>query len=148
MSCSKPKRDHRAIPTCPVRESALIPFTFARARPVALAALILWLAIPAPGQVHGRVHGLVQDANGSPVAGARVVAHSTRENTDHAFVSAADGSFTMDELKPGHYQFQAMKRGFADSAVTEADLRRRESDPESQAPHQRRISEKTFSSVC
>src|ERR1035438_9590277 len=65
-----------------VRKSALIPFTFVRARPIAVVALILWLAIHAPGQVQGRVHGLIQDAGGSPVAGAQVVAHSSRENTD------------------------------------------------------------------
>ena len=61
-----------------MRKSALIPFTFVRARPIAVVALILWLAIRAPGQVHG----LIQDAGGSPVAGAQVVAHSSRENTD------------------------------------------------------------------
>jgi hypothetical protein len=64
----------------------LIPFTFVRARPIAVVALILWLAIRVPGQVQGRVHGLIQDAGGSPVAGAQVVAHSPRENTDRAFV--------------------------------------------------------------
>jgi len=28
----------------------------------------------------------------------------------------------MDDLKPGHYQFKAAKRGFADSPVAERDL--------------------------
>jgi hypothetical protein len=105
-----------------VRKSALIPLASVRARPIAVAALILWLAIRALGQVHGRVHGLIQDAVGSPVAAAQVVAHSSRENTDRAFASAADGSFAIDDLRPGHYQFKATKRGFADSAVAEADL--------------------------
>ena len=90
-----------------MRKSAVIPFTFVRVRLIAVVALILWLAIRAPGQVQGRVHGLIQDAGGSPVAGAQVVAHSPRENTDRAFLSAADGSFTMDGLNPGHYQFKA-----------------------------------------
>jgi Carboxypeptidase regulatory-like domain/Putative beta-barrel porin-2, OmpL-like. bbp2 len=105
-----------------VRKSPLIPFTLVRARPIAVVALILWLVIRAPGQVQGRVHGLIQDAGGSPVAGAQIVAHSSRENTDRAFVSAMDGSFTMDDLNPGHYQFKATKRGFADSPVAEGDL--------------------------
>ncbi len=96
----------------------LVPFGFIRARPIAVAALILWLAGRAPGQVHG----LIRDASGSPVAGAQVVAHNSLENTDRAFVSAADGSFTMDDLKPGHYRFKATKRGFADSPVAERDL--------------------------
>jgi hypothetical protein len=105
-----------------VRKSALILFTFVRARPIAVVALLIWLAVRAPGQVQGRVHGVIQDAGGSPVAGAQVVSRSSRENTDRSFVSAADGSFTMVGLNPGHYQFRAAKRGFADSAVTEADL--------------------------
>ena len=73
-----------------MRKSPLIPFTLVRARPIAVVALILWLVIRAPGQVQGRVHGLIQDAGGSPVAGAHIVAHSSRENTDRAFVSAMD----------------------------------------------------------
>ena len=105
-----------------MRKSALIPFTFVRARPSAVVALVLWLAIRAPGQVQGRVHGLIQGAGGSPVASAQVVAHNSREKTDRTFVSAADGSFTMDDLNPGHYQFKATKRGFADSPVAEGDL--------------------------
>jgi Putative beta-barrel porin-2, OmpL-like. bbp2/Carboxypeptidase regulatory-like domain len=100
----------------------MVLFTFLRARSIAVVAGILWLAVRAPGQVHERVHGLIQDAGGSPVAGAQVVAHNSREQPDQAFLSAADGSFAIDGLKPGHYQFKATKRGFADSAVVEADL--------------------------
>jgi hypothetical protein len=125
-SFSKPYRYRSAVTarfqTWYVGKSALIPFTFVRTRPIAVAVLILWLAMRAPGQVHGRVHGLIQDANGSQVASAQVVAHSSQENTDRAFASVADGSFTMDDLKPGHYQFKATKRGFADSLVAEVDL--------------------------
>jgi hypothetical protein len=75
-----------------------------------------------PAQVEGRVHGLVQDAGGSPVAGAQVVAHNSRKNTDQAFVSGADGAFAMDAVEPGHYQFKATLRGFADSPAAEGDL--------------------------
>jgi hypothetical protein len=87
-----------------------------------LGALILGFAGRAPGQAQGRVHGLVQDVGGSPVAGAQVVAHSSQENTDRAFVSAPDGSFTINDLKPGHYQFHAAKRGYADSPMAEANV--------------------------
>jgi hypothetical protein len=105
-----------------VRKSALLSFNFVRERPIAVAAWVLWFSIPAAGQVHGRVHGLIQDPSGSPVAGAQVVAHNSVDKTDRAFVSAADGSFATDDLKPGHYQFKAAKRGFADSPVVEKDL--------------------------
>jgi len=110
-------------PTHSVRKSVLIFFPFVRARPVALVAfLFLWLAMRAPCQAPGRVHGLIRDAGGSPVAGAQVVAHSARENSGQVSLSAADGSFRMDSLPPGHYQFKAAKRGFADSLVAETDL--------------------------
>jgi len=105
-----------------VRKSALLSFNFVRERPIAVAAWVLWFSIPAAGQVHGRVHGLIQDPSGSPVAGAQVVAHNSVDKTDRAFVSAADRSFATDDLKPGHYQFKAAKRGFADSPVVEKDL--------------------------
>jgi hypothetical protein len=96
----------------------MITCVLARARPIAVAVLILWLAVRAPGQVRG----LVQDAGGAPVAGAQVVADNPSENIHRAFVSAADGSFEMAGLKPGHYQFRATKLGFADSPVQERDL--------------------------
>jgi hypothetical protein len=91
-----------------------------RAHSIAVV-LILW-PVRAPGQVQGRLHGLIQDASGSPVVGAEVVAHSSVDNTNRAFVSAADGSFSIQDLHPGHYQFKATKRGFVDSSVVEAEL--------------------------
>jgi hypothetical protein len=96
----------------------LLVFTFAHVRPIAVTVLSLWFAVCAPAQVRG----LIQDAGGAPVVGAQVVAHNTGDNMDRAFASAADGSFTMAGLKPGHYQFKAAKRGFADSPPAERDL--------------------------
>jgi hypothetical protein len=98
-----------------VRKSALISSAL---RSLELAILIPWLAVRAASQVHG----LVQDASGGAVAGAQVLAHSSGENMDRVFVSTLDGSFATDGLKPGHYQFKAMKRGFADSQVADRDL--------------------------
>ena len=83
-----------------------------------VVALILCLAARAAGQMHGMVH----DSDGSPVAGAQVAAHSSTEKPDRTVLSASDGSFAMPDLKPGHYQYKATKRGFADSPVIERDL--------------------------
>src|ERR1700722_4371796 len=96
----------------------MITCALTRAHPIAVAVLILWFAVRAPGQVRG----LIQDAGGAPVAGAQVAADNHSENIHRVFVSAADGSFEMVGLKPGHYQFQATKLGFADSPVEERDL--------------------------
>jgi hypothetical protein len=96
--------------------------TVVRARPIAVIALILWIAGRCPAQVQGCVHGVVQDANGAPVAGALVAAHGAQEKADRTFVSAAGGSFTICAINPGHYQFKATKRGFADSPTAEKDV--------------------------
>jgi hypothetical protein len=100
----------------------LVPFDFVRVRPAGLVAVILCLASCAVGQVGGRIHGFVRDAGGSPVAGAEVAVQGGLESVGRTCLSAADGSFKMDGLNPGHYQFKATKRGFADSAVVAADV--------------------------
>jgi len=101
-----------------VRESELISIPLFRGRLTTGAWLILWCA----GRATGQVHGLIQDPTGSPVEGAEVIAHNPRDNMDRTVVSAKDGSFVMNDLKPGHYQFKATKREFADSIITETDL--------------------------
>jgi hypothetical protein len=88
------------------------------ARAIPVWVLVYFFVSPA----HAQVHGLIQDAAGSAVAGAQVLARNTRANKDRAFVSAADGSFEMKGLTPGHYQFRAVKQGFADSPVADRDL--------------------------
>lgn len=90
-----------------------------------IVALIASFFLPgacAFGQATARIHGLVTDSAGSIVAGARVVARSSPDNTDRAFVSSQDGLFEADGLNPGRYRFQAAKSGFADSQVSELDL--------------------------
>jgi hypothetical protein len=95
-----------------MRKSALNPFRL----------IVLLLAVAAAVQSQTQLHGVVQDAAGSPVAGAQVTAHSSSETTDRIILSAADGSFEIDDLKPGHYQFKATKLGFRNSPVAEQDL--------------------------
>ncbi|MGP0072343.1 MAG: TonB-dependent receptor, partial [Bryobacteraceae bacterium] len=87
-------------------------------RPAILLAIALSLAVGGWAQVRG----VIQDARGSLVAGARVTAHSSAEPSDKVALSGADGSFEFDNLAPGHYQFKAAKRGYGDSAVAEHDL--------------------------
>ncbi len=83
-----------------------------------LCTLLLLSVAASCAQVHGRI----QDAAGLPIAGAQVIAHTASESTDRTADSGADGSFSMDGLKPGHYQFRATKRGFRDSNVAEQDI--------------------------
>jgi len=92
------------------------------ARPISLAAVILWLPFCALGETHSRVHGTIRDAAGSPVASALITARGLSQQASRTFESAADGTFAAEDLEPGHYRFQASKIGFAPSALVERDL--------------------------
>ena len=66
---------------------------------------------------------MVRDGGGSPLAGAQVIAQNVPETSTATILSGADGSFTLDNLTPGHYRFKATKSGFAESPVVEQDLK-------------------------
>jgi hypothetical protein len=63
------------------------------------------LAIPMAGfaQSAGEIRGIVWTAEGKPSAGAEVFIHKTDENSHLTTTSAADGTFAVHDLKPGHY---------------------------------------------
>ena len=69
-----------------------------------------------------QVHGVIRDPSGAAVAGAKVVGHDPGKNLDRVVASAADGSFVIDGLEPGHYQFKATKSEFADSPLAQREL--------------------------
>jgi hypothetical protein len=48
---------------------------------------------------------------------AQVLAHNVEEKLDRAVVTSADGSFVIENLKPGHYQVKVIKQGFASSSA-------------------------------
>ncbi len=98
-----------------MRKSALARVV--RARLFTIGLLLCTAACAA-----GEVRGVVRSADGSPAAGAQIVAHSSHENADRMAASNADGSFSIVGLKPGHYQFKATKLGFGDSPIVGVDV--------------------------
>ena len=56
------------------------------------------------------------------VPGARVSVHSVEDNTDRNIVSDYDGTFVVENLRPGRYQLRAAKGGLASSSVTTVNL--------------------------
>src|SRR5271168_715463 len=69
-----------------------------------------------------RLHGVVQTAAGSPAAGAAILLHNIEKNADQTALAGPDGTFTISNLTPGHYQLTASQRGFANSSVIAVQL--------------------------
>jgi DNA-binding winged helix-turn-helix (wHTH) protein len=83
---------------------------------------------PATAQsTFGDLRGITRDRGGQPVPGAAVTVRSLDENTDQKLTSGNDGSFRMNNLKPGHYHLTAAKTGFQSSSVTDVELSARQS---------------------
>lgn len=81
----------------------------------ALVALLLcWTAVastPARASIVGAISGVVVNQSGTPIAGARIVAVSSRSS--FSGVSGADGRFVIAPLPDGIYTLSATARGFA-----------------------------------
>jgi hypothetical protein len=74
------------------------------------------------GSVSADVHGVTVNALGAPVPGVQVSVHSVEDNTDRNIVSDHDGTFVVENLRPGRYQLRATKGGLASSSVTTVNL--------------------------
>jgi len=80
---------------------------------VAAVWVCLFLAIPARAQIGaGQITGIVRDANGDAVAGARVTATSVETGVPRAAVSTSAGVYTLPSLAPGGYRVDVALSGF------------------------------------
>jgi len=70
----------------------------------------------------GTIRGITRDPAGLPLAHARVVVHAVDGNTDRTFVSDDEGTFVVEDLRPGHYELMASKEGFEAQSETTVDL--------------------------
>ena len=75
----------------------------------------------------GDLRGTTRDPSGLSLKQAVVNVHSLEENTDRSVISGEDGSFTVENLKPGHYQLTATKEGFQSSSTADVELSARQS---------------------
>jgi hypothetical protein len=64
------------------------------------------------------VQGTAHTPDGIPIPGVRILVHHVEDNRDTTSTSGADGSFVVEELKPGQYQIFAGKAGFVSSPIT------------------------------
>lgn len=58
------------------------------------------------------IRGATRSSDGLPIPGVHIVAHRVEDNSDSSVTSGADGTFAVDELKPGQYRITTSKAGF------------------------------------
>jgi hypothetical protein len=75
----------------------------------------------------GDLRGTTRDSSGLALPKAVVTVHSVEENYDRKIVSGDDGSFEVENLKPGNYGLTAAKTGFQNSPATKVELSARQS---------------------
>jgi Carboxypeptidase regulatory-like domain len=83
---------------------------------------VCWLSIgPASsafGQsTFGSIRGIVQDFANATIPDAKVILHSTDENTDRTVNSDPAGAYTFENVKAGHYTLRGQHSGFADTVL-------------------------------
>src|ERR1700678_3561332 len=64
------------------------------------------------------LRGATRSVDGLPIPGVHIIAHRVEDNSDSLVTSGADGTFAVDELKPGQYRISTSKAGFVSLPVT------------------------------
>ena len=92
--------------------------------PVVLAAVWSLVAAPAFAQIdRGTIQGLVTDASGAVVPGARVEVVQTETNSPVSVSTNGQGFYTVPNLARGSYRVLVTKDGFAPAIAEGIDLR-------------------------
>lgn len=68
------------------------------------------------------IHGVTRNPNGLPLGAVKVLVQAGDDTPDREVLSGPDGAFTLEDLKPGHYQVTAQKDGFGPAPSTSVEL--------------------------
>ncbi len=106
------------------------PLSIAKS-PLALLILLFCFAIlashPAYAQsTFGSVRGVAQDDSGAVLPDTQLTLHSLDENTDRTVKTGSDGSFTLENVKPGKYSVHAHHDGFAETVMNGVSVEARQ----------------------
>ena len=82
----------------------------------------LWSAPLGAQSTFGSFRGEAIDATGSAIPSATIKLHGLDDNSDRQTISAQDGTFEFQNVKPGHYRIDAHKEGFADASAPDLAL--------------------------
>jgi len=81
--------------------------------------LVMVVVPPTFGQsTFGSVRGIVQDKSAAVIGDAKVVLHSTDENSDRMVDADATGGFVFENVKAGHYTLSGSHEGFAETIIS------------------------------
>jgi hypothetical protein len=75
-----------------------------------------------PAVTGAAVRGITRGPGGLPLAEVKVTVHGADNTPDSTVISGSDGGFSLDGLRPGHYQVVGQKEGFAPSAPASVEL--------------------------
>ena len=106
------------------------PLSFEKS-PLALLILLFCFAILASHTAYaqstfGSVRGVAQDDSGAVLPDTQLTLHSLDENTDRTVKTASDGSFTLENVKPGKYSVHAHHDGFAETVMNGVSVEARQ----------------------
>jgi Carboxypeptidase regulatory-like domain len=65
----------------------------------------------------GSIRGTIADAGAAAIPNAKVILHSTDENTDRMVSSDNTGGYTFENVPAGHYTVRGQHSGFADTVL-------------------------------
>ena len=79
-----------------------------------LLSLLAILAVPSYDLFAASIAGRVSDAEGTPIAGAQVIAQSPDSSSSKIITTQADGTFSFDALPAGSYTVTVRRPGFTE----------------------------------
>ena len=79
---------------------------------LSLVALALAGLLPAQSSFTAAVRGVISDATGAAVPGARVIITEADRNVQHASVTDEAGRYVITALQPGNYRMVVEAQGF------------------------------------
>jgi len=79
-------------------------------------------AIPLPATVFGSLRGITVGPDGLALGGVVVTIHATDGPAQRQLVTGEDGTFLVNNLRPGSYALSAVKLGFASAPESRVDV--------------------------
>jgi hypothetical protein len=87
-----------------------------------VAILCAFQALAYSQQSSVTLHGVIWNPEGRPLSGVQIAVHGGEGAATQTVTSGDDGTFAVENLKPGKYQVTETKSGFIDSAATTVEL--------------------------